>query len=90
MTKRYPSTESFRRMTLHSIARQIGRTPTQTQKLLHKAGFLGLHPVRRIGTRAPLTYPSRSVEVLKAMIGVPHRDVPDPEGDWLSPYEGDL
>ncbi len=89
MKKRYPSTESFRRKTLHTIAREIGRTPAQTQKLLHKAGFLGLHPVRMIGTKTPLTYPSASVEVLKAMIDVPARDVPDPESDWLSRYEGE-
>jgi hypothetical protein len=87
--KRYPSTESFRRKTLSTIAKEIGRTPVQTQKLLHKAGFLGLHPSRRIGTRAPLTYPSAAVEVLKAMIDVPARDVPDPGSDWLSAYEGE-
>ncbi len=89
MTKRYPPTESFRRKTLPTIAREIGRTPAQTQKLLHKAGFLGLHPTRLIGTKMPLTYPSSAVEVLKAMIDVPHRDVPDPESDWLSAYEGE-
>jgi hypothetical protein len=89
VSKSYPSTESFRRMTLHAIAREIGRTPHQTQKLLHKAGFLGLHPVRRIGTRGPLTYSSSAVEVLKAMIDVPARDVPDPGSDWLSDYEGE-
>jgi hypothetical protein len=89
VNKSYPPTESFRRMTLAHIAREIGRTPHQTQKLLHKAGFLGLHPTRLIGTKVPLTYPSSSVEVLKAMIAVPARDVPDPESDWLSAYEGD-
>lgn len=74
-----------RRMTLKQIAAEIDRSPNETRKLLRKARFVGLWS--QIG-RTP-TYHASAVEVLKAMVDVPHRPIPTGEPDWLSRYEGD-
>ena len=81
---KYPTAESFRWLSVPQIAKEIDRTPKQTRKLLDKASFVGLHP-RRIG--GVLKYPASAVEVLKAMLSVPHRPVPTSDGDWLAIFE---
>lgn len=81
---KYPSAESFRWLSLPQIAKEIDRTPAQTRKLLDKVSFIGLYP-RRIG--GVKKYPASAVEVLKAMLTIPHRPVPTKDGDWLSTYE---
>lgn len=85
MSKAYRSSASMRWMTVNQIAAEIDRTPRETLKLLNKAGFLGLRG--RIGR--PTQYPASAVEVLKAMLDIPHRPVPSAEPDWLSRYEGE-
>lgn len=87
--KAYRSVASTRWMTLNEIAAEIDRTPKQTKKLLDKAWFLGLRPLHPMGRRGVKTYPASSVEVLKAMLEIPHRPIPEAESDWLSRYEGE-
>lgn len=87
--KRYRGVETFRRVGLLQISREINRTPTQTRKLLAKVGFVGLKPRRRIGARIDTTYDASALEVVKAMLSIPHRPIPDlPKTDWLATYEG--
>lgn len=81
---KYPTAQSFRWLPVSQIAKEIDRTPHETQKLLDKAGFVGLRPRRIKGVRK---YPASAVEVLKAMLSIPHRPVPTKDGDWLSKYE---
>ncbi|HWO52049.1 MAG TPA: hypothetical protein VNN23_10665 [Ornithinibacter sp.] len=80
----YPTAASFRWLTVSQIAKEIDRSEHQTRKLLNKVSFIGLHPRRFKGVRK---YPASSVEVLKAMLSIPHRPVPTKDGDWLSTYE---
>ena len=81
---KYPTAESFRWLSVPQIAKEIDRTPAQTRKLLSKVSFVGLHP-RRIG--GVKKYPASAVEVLKAMLSLPHRRVPSNDGDWLGIFE---
>jgi hypothetical protein len=90
MTRRsYRAPESLRWMSVPQIAAEIDRTPAQTQKLLDKAWFLRLLPLQPTGRKGTRRYPASAVEVLKAMVDVPHRPIPQAEPDWLSPYEGE-
>ena len=85
--KRRPP-ESFRRIGLAQIAREIDRTPAQTAKLLRKCGYV-VDRRRIIGKpRSEITYDASAIEVVKAMLGIPHRPTPEPD-DWLSTYEGE-
>lgn len=85
MSKAYPSSQSMRWMTLNQVAAEIDRTPRETSRLLKKVAYLGVR--RRIGQ--PHRYPAAAVEVLKAMLDIPHRPIPSSEPDWLSRYEGE-
>lgn len=85
---RYAGPAEHRWVTLPQMAREIDRTHAQTTHLLVKAQQLGyLRPRRRIGKHRVTLYPASHLEVLKAMVGVPHRPVPTQDGDWLSDYE---
>lgn len=81
---KYPTAESFRWLSVPQIAKEIDRSPAQTRKLLTKVSYVGLRPRLIKGTRK---YPASAVEVLKAMLTIPHRPVPTDKGDWLSTYE---
>jgi len=74
-------------MTLPQIAAEVGRSEADTRRLLARAARIGLvvHG-RRFGKCAPTRYPASSIEVVKAMAGVPFRPVPE-GSDWLTPYE---
>lgn len=86
---RYRGPESFERVNLSQIAREIGRSRHDTAKLLQKAERLGLlRPRVRSSKRSEITYDAVAIDVLKTMIGVPSRPAPQP-GDWLSTYLGD-
>lgn len=83
--RRYRSPEEHRYVSLDQIAREINRTPKQTQKLLDKMGFIGLEPKEGLPGRKT-SYDASALEVLKALLGLPHRHIgPD---DWLSNYLG--
>lgn len=85
----YRSAESMRWMTIPQIAAEIDRTVAQTKKLLDKAWYLGLIPLQPTGRKGPRRYPASHVEVLKAMLETPHREIPTAQPDWLSHYEGE-
>ena len=75
--------EEHRRVSLPQIAREIDRTPKQTAKLLAKVGFVPFAPERE---GRVTTYDAEALEVLKAMLDIPHRTAgPD---DWLGDYLG--
>lgn len=78
---KYPTAESYRWLSVPAIAKEIDRTPKQTQKLLDKFAYLGLRPRQVDGAKK---YPAGTVEVLKGLLGMPHRRIPSPEGDWLA------
>ena len=73
-------------MSVPEIAAEIDRTPRQTAKLLKKHSYLVPRPTKR---RQATVYPASSVEVLKAVLAIPHRPVPTSEGDWLTEWIGD-
>lgn len=83
--KRYRHYSEFSRVNLGQIAGEIGRTPGQTVKLLHKMGFIGLRPRRGLD-RHHITYDARALETLKAMLGQPHRHISDKPDDWLTKW----
>ena len=86
--RRHRSPEEFERVNVSQIAREIGRTRSETNKLLRKAESLGLLRSRiRSSKRDEITYDAVAVDVLKTLIGVPSRPAPQP-GDWLSTYLG--
>lgn len=82
---RFARPESFTTVTLAQLAREVDRTVEETRRLVRRAVRLGLirERIRKPGTEH--RYDAVAIEVLKAMIGVPHRPPPDPE-DWLSDY----
>jgi len=77
----YPPGHDFSRVTLTQVAREIGRSPHRTKKLLNKLGFIGFG---QEGT----TYDAHSIEVLKAFMRQPHRHTNQGQTDWLSDYIG--
>ena len=82
---RYRPPEAHRWVSLNQIAKEINRTPKQTKKLLDKAGFIGLKPKQGLPGRT-YSYDASALEVLKALLNLPHRHIgPD---DWLSNYLG--
>ena len=83
--RRYRPPDEHRYVSLAQIAKEIGRTEHQTAKLLTKVGFIGLKPQKGLPGRT-YSYPASALEVLKALLGIPHRHIgPD---DWLSNYLG--
>lgn len=83
---RYRHPEEFRRVNLSQIAREVGRTRTQTRKLLERvAPYVDLHPHIRNRKREDITYDAAAVEIVKAMIGLPHRTIPG-ANDWLTRF----
>lgn len=67
------------------ICAEIDRTPVQAKKLLKSLGFLGIRTY--IGPKARyMLYDASSLEVIKALIEIPHRDVGGHTTDWLSQY----
>jgi hypothetical protein len=70
-------------MTVNAISKEIGRTTVQTQKLLDKAQAVGIKVYCKPGQRL---YDARSVEVVKAMLGQPHRKISAGTDDWLSEW----
>jgi transposase-like protein len=87
--KRYRRPESFQRVNISQLAREIDRTQSQTRKLVRRAQRLGLLTPRiRSDRRLDLTFDAIEVETIKAMIGVPHRPAPQQQ-DWLSDYLGE-
>ena len=72
-------------MTLAQLAREIDRSPAKTKRLVDRAVRLGLLRPRIRQKGAEHQYDVVAIEVLKAMIGVPHRPPPTRE-DWLTDY----
>lgn len=69
------------RLSLGAIAAEIDRTPADTAKLLRKTSFIGW----KARNQKITTYDSSALEVLKAMLGQPHRVISD-SPDWLSDF----
>lgn len=80
------SVEDHRWVTLDQIAAEIARTRTQTKKLIRRTNYLGFDTRKKGRTTL---YSASTLEVLKAMLAVPHRPVPSPGGDWLTQWIGD-
>lgn len=80
--------EVYRRVGLQEIAREIDRTPTQTRKLLDSLGYIGARP--RIGRKPyeEITYDASVIEVVKALVRVPHRQLPGTVS-WLDTWLGE-
>lgn len=83
MHRRYRSPGEHRWVSLDQIAKEIDRTPVQTEKLLNKLGFIGLRPKRGLPERTK-SYDASALEALKALTGIPHRHIGT--DDWLSNY----
>lgn len=77
--------EDFERVGLSQFAREIGRSPKQTKRLLSKLGFVGLDRNIRTSKQAEITYSREAVETVKEMLGIPSRQIPG-EGNWLDDY----
>lgn len=76
-------------MNISQLAREIDRTLAETRKVVTRAQRLGLlRPRIRSQRWADLTFDVIEAETIKAMIGVPHRPVPQ-ERDWLADYLGE-
>lgn len=73
-------------MTLAEIAAEIDRTPGATKKLIAKQRWLGF--TTRTQGRTTL-YDASTVEVLKGVLGIPHRPVVPPGQDWLTQWIGE-
>ena len=82
------SAAEARWLSLAQMAREVDRTPTQTVRLLNKWRFVGFKSRRINGVTS---YDARSVEMVKAFLGQPHRVVQDHPDDWLEQYtKGDV
>jgi hypothetical protein len=76
--------EDTRFMKVEEIAREIGLDYPKTRCLIAR-NFRILQPeVVRHGHR--VYYNASIVELLKAMLGQPHRDLEGPDSDWLANY----
>lgn len=84
--KRYPKPETFTRVSVEQLAREIDRSPRQTEKVIERAARLGLLHARITRPGTATTYDAIEVETIKALLGVPDRPAPQPQ-DWLSDYE---
>ena len=85
--KRYATSKDFERKCVAEIAREIGRTPHQTRKLLDSLLPYGVMPRIRSNRNLPITYDAKAVDMVKALIAVPHRPVGSTS--WLDAYLGE-
>jgi hypothetical protein len=83
---RHATSDQYRRVTVAEIAREINRTPRQTRKLLDSLAPYGIRPRIRSNRNLPITYDAVAIDVVKALIGVPHRPV---GMSWLDTYLGE-
>lgn len=86
--KRYALPETFQRVCLSQIAREVDRTPRQTQKLLDSLAFAGVRTRIRSSKSAEITYDASVIELVKGLINVPHRHVGSGP-TWLDDYLGE-
>lgn len=83
---RYADAEVHRWVTVGEIKREIGPMHwRQAHKLIDQAQRLGLPPLRRSASGATL-YHADIIEMLRGLLGQPHRSLEGPEQDWLSRY----
>lgn len=83
---RHATSDAYRRVTVAEIAREIDRTPWQTKKLLDSLLPYGIRPRIRSNRNLPITYDAKAIDVVKALISVPHRPV---GSSWLDAYLGE-
>lgn len=83
--KRYRPPSEHRRVTIKQISAEIDRTVYQTEKLMKKVAMIGFGARR--SKDGITTYDAEALEVLKAMLGIPHRPI-QPEEDWLGKHLG--
>ena len=80
MTK---SAAEARWLSLAQMSREVDRSPAATVRLLNKWRFAGFKSRRINGITS---YDARSLEMVKAFLGQPHRVVQDRPDDWLEQY----
>lgn len=84
--KRYSDTpEDHQRVSLSQIAKETDRTPAQAKKLMDSLRFLGIFPRIRSSNWDEITYDAGAVEIAKALVRAPHRQLPNTES-WLDTY----
>ena len=83
---RRATSDQYRRVCLAEIAREIGRSKNDTRHLLNEMTQYGIHPRIRSNRSLPITWDARAVDVIKALIDVPHRSVGT---SWLDTYLGE-
>lgn len=83
---RQATSDQYRRVCLAEIAREIGRSKKATKHLLGDLAQYGIHPRIRSNRNLPQTWDARAVDVVKALIDVPHRPVGT---SWLDTYLGE-
>jgi uncharacterized linocin/CFP29 family protein len=72
-------------VSLNQICKEINRTPVQTKKVLKVLGFIGIR--KSLHTkRMHVYYDSGALEVIKALLSLPHREVGNAATDWLSQF----
>lgn len=79
---RHESPASTGRVFVAEIARELGVSEVRTRQLLHKYWWVGGQ--RAVGDP---TYDASVIEMLRALLGQPHRQVEPPESDWLSEFD---
>lgn len=79
----------MRRLTLPQIATELGVSIERARRLLRTKGrWLGAKTAQAPGPGRPTTYDAGVVELLRALLGQPHRQLEPPESDWLSHFLG--
>ena len=85
--KRYRPADQVRWLTAPELGRELGRTAHATRRLLMRNAWLRINTRR--DSRGRLVYESTGVEVLKGVLGLPHREVVEPGTDWLTKWIGE-
>lgn len=80
---RLATSDQYAMVCLAEIAREIGRSENATRHLLNELADYGIHPRIRSNRSLPIMWESRAIDVLKALIDVPHRPVGT---SWLDTY----
>lgn len=87
---RYVAAEEFRWLTRAEMARELGMSELDVGKFLGRNQWW----LRMGGTRVTdagfTLYSAEVVEVIKGLLGQPHRHIKEPgESDWLEQWIGD-
>lgn len=86
---KHSTSPAYSRVSVNEIAVELGIAPAQVRRLLAKHGWW-IGDGRRITARRNVTrtYHKDVIEKLRGLLGQEHRQLDDPESDWLSRYMG--